>query len=100
MENAVHQARVLRRGHLTIVDNGTHAVDDEVEQLLPDFKAALQRFLAADTAVEIDAAMKALPAETTLPRLGLLGAIVTVCPCAAPSGRQATARAPMQCRSL
>ena len=69
MENAVHQASVLRRGHLTIVHNGTHAVDDEVEQLLPDLKSALQRFLAADSDAEIAAAMAALPAEATLPKV-------------------------------
>ncbi len=69
MENAVHQATILKRGHLTIVHNGTHAVDDEIEQLLPDFKAALQRFLAADTDAEIDAAIKALPAEASLPKV-------------------------------
>ncbi|HEX5475313.1 MAG TPA: alpha/beta fold hydrolase [Vicinamibacterales bacterium] len=69
MENAVHQSRVLDHGHLTIVHGGTHAVDHEVEQMLPDFTAALQRYLAADTDAEIDAAMKALPAQVALPPL-------------------------------
>ncbi|MEO6239592.1 MAG: alpha/beta fold hydrolase [Vicinamibacterales bacterium] len=69
LENAVHQAQWLRRGHLTIVHGGTHSVDDEMEQLLPALGAALQRFLAADSDVEIDAAIKAMPAEATLPAI-------------------------------
>jgi hypothetical protein len=69
MENAQHQATVLRRGHLTIVHYGTHSVDDEVEQLLPEFRDALERYLAADSDAEISAAMQALPAETALPKV-------------------------------
>jgi hypothetical protein len=42
-------------------------VDDEVQQLLPDLRAKLERFLAANTDVEIDAAIKALPERATLP---------------------------------
>jgi hypothetical protein len=61
----------LKRGHLTIVERGTHSVDDEVEQLLPDLKSALQRFLAADTGDEIAAAMTALPDRAKLPALAL-----------------------------
>jgi hypothetical protein len=57
----------LKRGHLTIVEGGTHSVDDEVQQLLPDLRTALEKFLAADTDAEIDAAMKALPERVTLP---------------------------------
>ena len=71
MENAVHERQFLKRGHLTIVERGTHSVDDEVEQLLPDLKAALQRFLAANTGEEIAAAMTALPDRATLPALAL-----------------------------
>jgi pimeloyl-ACP methyl ester carboxylesterase len=71
MENAVHERQFLKRGHLTIVERGTHSVDDEVQQLLPDLKSALQRFLAADTGDEITAAMNALPDRATLPALGL-----------------------------
>jgi pimeloyl-ACP methyl ester carboxylesterase len=69
MENAVHQATLLDRGHLTVVHRGTHAVDHEVETLLPSLKAQLQRYLAADSDAEIDAAMKALPSEADLPPL-------------------------------
>jgi len=69
MENAQHQAGVLRRGHLTIVHYGTHSVDDEVEQLLPEFRDALERYLAADSDADINAAMQALPAETALPKV-------------------------------
>ena len=36
-------------------------MDDEVQQLLPDLRVALERFLAAETDAEIDAAIKALP---------------------------------------
>jgi len=67
MENAVHEAHFLDRGHLTIVENGTHSVDDEMEQMLPDFRKALERYLSADTDAEIDAAIKALPDRATLP---------------------------------
>ncbi len=67
MENAQHQAKLLSRGRLVVVHRGTHSVDDEVEAMHPELKAALQRFLAADTDVEIDAALEALPAEAALP---------------------------------
>ena len=56
---------------LTIVEGGTHSVDDEVEQMLPDLAKGLQRFLAADTSDEITAAMKALPERATLPPMKL-----------------------------
>jgi pimeloyl-ACP methyl ester carboxylesterase len=71
MENAVHERQFLKRGRLTIVERGTHSVDDEVQQLMPDLRSALQRFLAADTSDEITAAMNALPDRATLPALGL-----------------------------
>ena len=67
MENAQHQAEFLRRGHLTIVHGGTHSVDDEMEQFLPDLAGALQRYLSVDSDEEIDAAIHALPAEASLP---------------------------------
>ena len=71
MENAVHERRFLKSGSLTIVEGGTHSVDDEVEQMLPDLKAALQRFLAADGRAAIDAAMKAMPERAALPPMQL-----------------------------
>ena len=71
MENAVHERQFLKRGHLTIVEGGTHSVDDEVEQMLPDLTKALQRFLAADTSDDITAAMKALPERAVLPAIKL-----------------------------
>ena len=67
MENALHERQFLRRGHLVVVENGTHSVDDEIEQMLPDLRAALERFLAAETEAEIDAAIKALPEKAALP---------------------------------
>ena len=67
MENAQHQATLVGHGRLVTVHRGTHSVDDEVEALHPELKAALQRYLAADTGAEIDAALEALPAEAALP---------------------------------
>jgi pimeloyl-ACP methyl ester carboxylesterase len=67
MENAQHEATLLSHGRLVVVHRATHSVDDEVEALHPELKAALQRFLAADTGDEIDAALEALPAESALP---------------------------------
>ena len=67
VENALHERQFLRRGHLTVVEGGTHSVDDEVQQLLPDLRIALERFLAATTDAEIDAAIEALPERASLP---------------------------------
>jgi formylglycine-generating enzyme required for sulfatase activity/pimeloyl-ACP methyl ester carboxylesterase len=67
MENAVHESQFLRRGHLTIVEGGTHSVDDEMEQWLPDLRVALERYLAATDDAEIDAAITALPDRAVLP---------------------------------
>ena len=69
LENAQHEAKFLARGHLIVVHGGTHSVDDEVEQFLPDLKAALQRYLQADFDAEIDAPIHALPDKATLPKI-------------------------------
>jgi pimeloyl-ACP methyl ester carboxylesterase len=67
MENAVHAARFLRRGRLTLVANGTHMVDDEVGRHLPELAAALRRFISADGDAAVDDALKSLPERATLP---------------------------------
>jgi pimeloyl-ACP methyl ester carboxylesterase len=67
MENALHAARFLRRGHLTIVESATHMVDDESDKHIPELIKALQRYLAADGDAQVDAALKALPERVSLP---------------------------------
>ena len=67
LENALHERQFVKRGHLVVVENGTHSVDDEIEQMLPDLRVKLERFLAAETDAEIDAAIKALPEKAALP---------------------------------
>jgi pimeloyl-ACP methyl ester carboxylesterase len=69
IENAQHLARFLKRGHLVVVEGGTHSVDAETVEFLPDVKAALQRFLSADlNAASMEEFLRTLPDRATLPR--------------------------------
>lgn len=70
LENAQHLRTFLRRGHLIIVEGGTHAVDDEVVEFLPDLKRTLQRFLTADASdAPLQQFFSTLPEHVALPRL-------------------------------
>ena len=70
MENAQHLRRFLNRGDLVIVEGGTHAVDDELVEYLPELKSALQRFLAADLrTTTLEQIFGSLPERVALPRL-------------------------------
>ena len=48
LENALHLRKFLTRGHLVVSEGSTHGVGDEIALMLPELKAALQRFLTAD----------------------------------------------------
>ena len=69
VENAQHMAKFLKRGHLTIVEGGTHSVDDETVAFLPDLKAALQKFLSADLdAAAAEVVVAGFPDRVALPK--------------------------------
>ncbi|MBE3072719.1 MAG: alpha/beta hydrolase [Acidobacteria bacterium] len=70
VENAQHMAKFLKHGHLTVVEGGTHSVDDETVAFLPDLRAALQKFLSADVdAAAAQVLVAAFPDRTTLPKV-------------------------------
>lgn len=69
IENARHLAGFLKRGHLIVIEGGTHSVDAETIEFLPDVKAALQRFLSADfDATPVADVLRTLPDHAALPR--------------------------------
>ena len=68
LENALHQSRFLKRGHLLVVEGGaTHSVQQEIFEFLPDIKAALQSYLAADLVAAPANLFAGLPATARLP---------------------------------
>jgi pimeloyl-ACP methyl ester carboxylesterase len=68
LDNALHVRKFLTRGHLVVVEGGTHSVDDEVVLMLPDVKAALRRFLAADpNTSSIQQVFAGMPERATVP---------------------------------